>query len=84
MFLGHRRRFLGAAGLSLGFLPRRVWGANDRFYVAGIGVGGKGAGEVRDVTAAGGTFVALCDVDADRAAKTFQSFPTPNAIPISA
>jgi predicted dehydrogenase len=30
---------------------------------------------VRDVTAAGGTFVALCDVDADRAGKTFQSFP---------
>jgi predicted dehydrogenase len=73
-----RRRFLGtAAASSLAFtvLPRRVWGANDRFYVAGIGVGGKGAGEVRDVTAAGGTFVALCDVDADRAAKTFQSFP---------
>jgi predicted dehydrogenase len=73
-----RRRFLGAAAASsLGFtlLPRRVWGANDRFYVAGIGVGGKGAGEVRDVTAAGGTFVALCDVDADRAGKTFQSFP---------
>jgi predicted dehydrogenase len=73
-----RRRFLSAtASFSLGFtfLPRRVWGANDRFYVAGIGVGGKGAGEVRDVTAAGGTFVALCDVDADRAAKTFQSLP---------
>jgi predicted dehydrogenase len=73
-----RRRFLStAAASSLGFtfLPRRVWGANERFYVAGIGVGGKGAGEVRDVTAAGGTFVALCDVDADRAAKTFQSLP---------
>jgi hypothetical protein len=40
-----RRRFLGtAAASSLAFtvLPRRVWGANDRFYVAGIGVGGKG------------------------------------------
>jgi predicted dehydrogenase len=55
------------------FVPRRVWGANDRFYVAGIGVGGKGAGEVKDITAAGGTYVALCDVDASRAKKTFQS-----------
>ncbi|MCH5372432.1 MAG: Gfo/Idh/MocA family oxidoreductase, partial [Planctomycetes bacterium] len=73
-----RRGFLGAAAVSsfaFTYLPRRVWGANERFYVAGIGVGGKGAGEVRDVTAAGGTFVALCDVDQDRAAKTFTSFP---------
>jgi len=73
-----RRRFLGAAAASsfaFTYLPHRVWGANERFYVAGIGVGGKGAGEVRDVTAAGGTFVALCDVDQDRASKSFQGFP---------
>jgi len=72
-----RRRFLAATASSLAFtyIPRRVWGANDRFYVAGIGVGGKGAGEVTDVTRAGGTFVALCDVDEDRAAKTFAGFP---------
>ncbi|MGE3779370.1 MAG: Gfo/Idh/MocA family protein, partial [Pirellulaceae bacterium] len=44
-------------------------------YVAGIGVGGKGAGEVKDVTEAGGTFVALCDVDQRRAAETFVNFP---------
>jgi predicted dehydrogenase len=74
-----RRRFLATALASSAwaftYLPRRVWGANDRFYVAGIGVGGKGAGEVRDVTQAGGTFVALCDVDATRAAGTFRNFP---------
>lgn len=70
-----RREFQKAASALFAFtyLPRRVWGANDRFYVAGIGVGGKGAGEVKDITAAGGTFVALCDVDTDRAAKTNKS-----------
>lgn len=73
-----RRRFLGtavASSVAFSYLPRRVWGANERFYVAGIGVGGKGAGEVRDVTSAGGTFVALCDVDESRAEKTFKQFP---------
>jgi predicted dehydrogenase len=72
-----RRGFQKAVSTVFAFtyIPRRVWGANDRFYVAGIGVGGKGAGEVKDLTAAGGTFVALCDVDANRAAKTYQSLP---------
>ncbi|MCU0914412.1 MAG: Gfo/Idh/MocA family oxidoreductase [Planctomycetes bacterium] len=72
-----RRTFLTATASSLAFtyIPRRVWGANERFYVAGIGVGGKGAGEVTDVTKAGGVFVALCDVDETRAAKTFAGFP---------
>jgi len=73
-----RRKFLGAAAassLAFTYLPRRVWGANERFYVAGIGVGGKGAGEVRDVTQAGGTFVALCDCDQRRAQATFSAFP---------
>jgi len=74
-----RRELLAAAAasaFSFTYIPRRVWGANERFYVAGIGVGGKGAGEVNDVTAAGGTFVALCDVDAKRAGKTFKAFPS--------
>jgi predicted dehydrogenase len=75
----NRRKFGQAAAAASAFaftyIPRRVWGANDKFYVAGIGVGGKGAGEVSDITAAGGTFVALCDVDASRAAKTFQANP---------
>lgn len=70
----NRRKFVAAASTAFSFtyIPRRVWGANDRFYVAGIGVGGKGAGEVKDITAAGGKFVALCDVDATRAAKTYK------------
>ncbi len=72
-----RREFMAAAASSLAFtyIPSRVWGANERFYLAGIGVGGKGAGEVADLTRAGGTFVALCDVDQARAGKTFESCP---------
>ena len=71
----NRRKFVAASSSAFAFtyIPRRVWGANDRFYVAGIGVGGKGAGEVKDITSAGGQYVALCDVDASRAAKTFAS-----------
>ena len=61
----NRRQFGLAASSAFAFtyIPRRVWGANDRFYVAGIGVGGKGFGEVQDITAAGGKFVAMCDID---------------------
>ncbi|MHC4508937.1 MAG: Gfo/Idh/MocA family protein [Planctomycetota bacterium] len=72
-----RREFVAAAASSFAFtiIPSRVWGANDRFYLAGVGVGGKGAGEVRDLTRAGGTFVALCDVDEARADRTFKDFP---------
>ena len=72
-----RRSFLAstASSFAFTFIPRSVWGANERFTLAGIGVGGKGAGEVRDLTQAGGTFVALCDVDGDRAGDTFRQFP---------
>ncbi len=73
-----RRKFVAAASSAFAFtfIPKRVWGANDRFLVAGIGVGGKGAGEVSDITAAGGTYVALCDVDATKAANTFRNYST--------
>ena len=73
----HRRQVLKAAtwGYAATYIPRRAWGANERIYIAGIGVGGKGAGEVQDLIAAGATFSALCDVDATRAAKTFESVP---------
>jgi len=72
-----RREFVAAAASSFAFtiIPSRVWGANDRFYLAGVGVGGKGAGEVQNLTQAGGTFLALCDVDEARAGKTFAEFP---------
>jgi predicted dehydrogenase len=77
-----RRRALqiGAAG-TLGYLftgPAasvvRAAGANDRLRVAGIGVGGKGAG---DIEQAGRVMevVALCDVDENRLGQRAASWP---------
>ena len=72
-----RRAFVGAVSstFSFTFVPSRVWGANERLNIAGIGVGGKGAGEINDAAREGCNIVALCDVDESRAAKTFGKFP---------
>ena len=73
-----RRRFVGATAASvfaLTYLPRRVFGANERIHLAGIGVGGKGAGDVNDNAQEGCNIVALCDPDENRAASTFKQYP---------
>jgi len=65
----NRRTFVrGTAASAFAFtvLPGRVWGANERINLACIGIGGKGAGEVADLSAAGANIVALCDVDDNR------------------
>ncbi|MFG0267035.1 MAG: Gfo/Idh/MocA family protein [Rhodopirellula sp. JB055] len=48
---------------------------SDQFRFAQIGVGGQGARDVRHLIRAGGTPVALCDVDVQRAGKTFCKHP---------
>ena len=72
---------LGAAG-SLGYLfagpaasVSRVYGANDKLRVAGVGVGGKGSG---DIDQAGGLMdvVALCDIDDTRLAPKAKKWPS--------
>ena len=73
-----RRAFVGASAASamaFQFLPSRVFGANERVHLAGIGVGGKGRGEINDAAREGAEIVALCDVDDLRAAETFRKFP---------
>src|SRR5436309_14665837 len=78
-----RRRALtlGAAG-TLGYLftgparsVRRAYGANDKIRVAGIGVGGKGSG---DIDQAGKIMevVALCDIDEDRLNRKAAMWPS--------
>ncbi len=60
-----RRHFLGgvtATSLAFTFLPARVWGANDRLRIAGVGVGGKGSSDI-DQAGNLGDIVALCDCD---------------------
>ena len=75
-----RRDFLrnatwGGAGLVILSDSRLVRGtqANERLNVAGIGVGGRGAEDVNGVESE--NIVALCDVDHQHAAKTFERFP---------
>jgi predicted dehydrogenase len=73
-----RRRFGQAAAASafaFTYVPKRAFGANDRFNVAGIGVGGQGGGDVKVVEQAGGTIVALCDVDGTRGASSIKRYP---------
>lgn len=78
-----RRQFLtvsGAAVASFMVAPRHVVAASgetppsEKLNIAGIGVGGMGAGDIEAV-APGNNIVALCDVDANRAGGTFAKFP---------
>ena len=48
---------------------------SERVNVAGIGVGGMGGGDIATISKLGTNIVALCDVDEDRAAGSFNAFP---------
>jgi predicted dehydrogenase len=78
-----RRQFLCATGATLAsfaIVPRHVVAASgstppsEKLNIAGIGVGGQGAGDVSAV-AGGNNIVALCDVDSRHSAETFKKFP---------
>lgn len=79
-----RRAFLGnGAGLvaatAVHAVPGRAFGIldrknpNERLNIAGIGVGGMGAANLRALQSE--NIVALCDVDREYAAKTFAEYP---------
>src|SRR5262245_61214489 len=79
-----RRAFLSATAataFSFTIVPRHVLGGvgqtppSDRLNVAGIGAGGMGGGDIATVSRLGANIVALCDVDEERAAGSFNSFP---------
>jgi predicted dehydrogenase len=78
-----RRQFLNLTGgsvVGLTVVPRHALAGsgstppNEKLNIAGIGVGGMGAGDIRAV-AAGNNIVALCDVDLRRSGDTFKAFP---------
>ncbi|MGA2498416.1 MAG: Gfo/Idh/MocA family oxidoreductase [Tepidisphaeraceae bacterium] len=77
-----RRRFVQAASTisAFTFVPGHVLGADgatpasERISIAGIGVGGQGAGDISAV-AGGNSIVAICDVDEKRSADTVKKFP---------
>jgi predicted dehydrogenase len=77
-----RRSFLvnsGAFATALTIVPRHVLAGagqtspNSKLNLAVIGAGGRGADDLEDLKSE--NIVALCDVDWDRAAKTFEQFP---------
>lgn len=77
----NRRGFLQTvAGSAFAFhvVPRHVLGRgftppSEKLNIAGVGIGGRGAGVIKEM----GTenIVALCDVDSVKAGKTFEAFP---------
>lgn len=77
-----RRKFLKGAALTASafmIVPRHVLGKgfiapSDKLNVAGIGVGGMGAANLRNL-APTENIVALCDVDDAYAAKTYETYP---------
>lgn len=75
-----RRDFMGAAAVAaFTIVPRHVLGGpgqtppSDKLNIAGIGVGGRGAGDLNAVDSQ--NIVALCDVDWGHAAGTFRRYP---------
>lgn len=76
-----RREFVGAAAAiaAFTFVPKHVLGgpgrdsANNRLNIAGIGVGGRGAEDLKECESE--NIVALCDVDLARAEGTLKRFP---------
>jgi len=74
-----RRTFLMGSALAIAGLQtaaraagRRV-SPNEKLNMGGIGAGGQGGGDIRDMGAE--NVVALCDVDWNRAAESFKTFP---------
>src|SRR5512133_3927191 len=77
----NRRRFLATTAMAstITILPRHVVGGSgqaapsDKVNIAGIGVGGMGYANMQAL--ASQNIVALCDVDHDYAAHTFEKYP---------
>ena len=71
-----RRHFMGAAAAvaAFTFVPKRVLSgqAGNKLRIAGIGVGGRGASDLRGVESE--NIVALCDADLNRARDTIKKY----------
>jgi len=71
---------IAGAVASLTIVPRCVLGGprqippSEKMHVAGIGIGGMGGGNLRNLEAEN-HIVALCDVDPTYAARTIQRYP---------
>lgn len=75
-----RRLVAGAAGFSAGMLllpstSVRAYAANEKLNLALVGCGNRGGNLLENFLRVGENVVALCDVNQQRAAKTFQKAP---------
>lgn len=76
-----RRNFMSTAAAVTAFtvVPRHVLGGprrtppSEKLNVAGVGIGGRGAGDLHELSSE--NIVALCDVDQKYAAKVFKKYP---------
>lgn len=77
-----RRKFVGGLSLaaaSFSIVPGHVLGLrgatspNEKLNIAGVGIGGQGSSDLNNMKSE--NIVALCDVDWDHAAHTFNDFP---------
>ena len=77
-----RREFMGgaaAAAMAFTIVPRHVLGGtnhtppSEKLNIAGIGIGGQGADDLSQMESE--NIVALCDVDDEYAAETFNKYP---------
>jgi len=76
-----RRDFMGAAAAATAFtvVPRHVLGGprrvapSEKLNIAGIGVGGRGAGDLRELESE--NIAVLCDVDRRRVEAAFKRYP---------
>jgi predicted dehydrogenase len=78
----NRRRFLGqSAAIATGFwlgqtsVSRASRSPNEKLNVAFIASGGRASANIKAINALGENIVAFCDVDDERAAKTYAAFP---------
>ncbi len=73
----NRRQFVAGSAAAIVaplVISSRAFGANDRLNIAGVGVGGKGRGDLAS-TSVGQNVVAICDVDAKALAKSAKQYP---------
>ena len=77
--LNRRELLVGAAGLALGAAEAKakVQPPSSRVNIAVIGIGGQGGFSIKELAKLQPTtnFVALCDVDDERAGKAYEQFP---------
>jgi len=71
-----RSALLAAGASTIGYLPQaraRVVGPNEKLNIGLIGAGGRAEDNLRGVS--GENIIAMCDVDDERAAKSFAAYP---------